>query len=63
MFTIEREIELKAPVQSVFSALTNCGEIPRYFPLKTVSSTWEVGGEVLYHGELNGVPFYGLWSD
>jgi uncharacterized protein YndB with AHSA1/START domain len=56
-FTIEKQIGLKAPIESVFSALTNSEEIPKYFPLKSVESTWEVGSEVLYKGEVNGVPF------
>ena len=62
VFTIEKEIELKAPIESVFSALTNSDEIPKFFPLKSVESTWEVGNEVLYKGEVNGNPFtdYGV---
>ena len=60
--TIEKKIELKAPIKSVFSALTNSDEIPKYFPLKSVESAWKVGSEVLYKGEVNGTPFtdYGV---
>lgn len=62
VFTIEKTIELKAPIESVFLALTNSEEIPKYFPLKSVESTWEVGCKVLYKGEVNGNPFtdYGV---
>ena len=56
-FTIEKKIVLNIPIEKVFSALTNSQEIPRYFPLKSVESTWNVGSEVLYKGELDGVPF------
>ena len=56
-FTIEKQIALKVPVEKVFSTLTNSHEIPKYFPLKFVDSTWKVGSEVLYKGEVNGVPF------
>ena len=56
-FIIEKQIALKAPIESVFSALTNSEEIPEYFPLKSVESIWEVGSEVLYKGDINGVPF------
>lgn len=57
VFTIKKEIELKAPIERVFSALTNSEEIPKYFPLKSVESTWKIGSEVLYKGEVNGNPF------
>lgn len=55
--TIRKEIRIAAPVERVFSALTSSEEIPRYFPLKSVDSNWAVGGDVLYRGEVNGVPF------
>lgn len=53
---------LKAPIEKVFSALTDNEEITKYFPLNSVESTWEVGSEVLYKGEVNGSPFtdYGI---
>ena len=41
----------------IFTALTSSQEIPNYFPLKKVKSTWQQGSEVLYQGEVNGVPF------
>jgi uncharacterized protein YndB with AHSA1/START domain len=56
-FKIEKKIVLKMPVERVFSALTNSHEIPKYFPLKSVESIWVVGSEVLYKGEVDGVPF------
>ena len=57
VFTIEKEVELKAPIEKVFSSLTNSEEIPKFFPIKSVESTWKVGSEVLYMGEVNGNPF------
>ncbi len=48
--------------ERVFSALTSSVEIPQFYPLKSVESTWTVGGEVLYKGEVEGAPFtdYGV---
>ena len=57
MFNIRKEIKIEAPIKSVFSVLTSSEEIPKYFPLKSVESSWQVGKEVLYKGEINGVPF------
>jgi uncharacterized protein YndB with AHSA1/START domain len=61
-FTIEKEIELKAPIEKVFSSLTNSEEIPKFFPIDSVESTWVVGGEVLYKGNVSGDHFtdYGI---
>ena len=61
-FTIEKQIELKAPMERVFFTLINSEEIPKYFPLNSIESIWEVGSEVLYKGQVNGVPFtdYGV---
>ena len=41
----------------IYAALTSSEEIPRYYPLNAVESTWQQGAEVLYKGEINGVPF------
>lgn len=57
MFEIEKIIEINAPKGRVFKALTSSSEIPEYYPLKEVVSTWEVGSEVLYKGEVDGSPF------
>lgn len=57
MFEIEKTIEISAPKTRVFEALTSCSEIPKYYPLNEVISTWEVGAEVLYKGEVNGSSF------
>ncbi len=61
-FTIEKEIKINLPMEDVFSSLTDPEEIVRYFPLKSVKSEWEEGKEVLYKGEVDGVPFtdYGV---
>lgn len=56
-FTINKKIEINAPTERVFSALTNSKEIPQYFPLQSVKSEWEVGKEVLYKGEVDDVSF------
>lgn len=62
IYIIKKEIIINAPAERVFSALTNSVEIPRFYPLKSVVSTWKVGSEVLYNGEINGTPFtdYGV---
>jgi len=61
-YTIKKEILIDAPVERVFSALTSSDEIPQFYPLKSVESTWEVGGDVLYRGEVESAPFtdYGV---
>ena len=61
-FTIEKEIMINSPIEDVFSSLTDSEEIVKFFPLKSVKSEWEEGKEVLYKGEVNGVPFtdYGV---
>ena len=56
-FTINKEIQIKASVESVFSALTTSEKIIQYFPLISVHSEWVMDGEVLYKGEVNGMPF------
>lgn len=61
-YTIEKDIIVNAPIEAVFSSLTNSEEIVKYFPLKAVESDWAEGKEVLYRGEVNGSPFtdYGV---
>jgi len=61
-YTIKKEIVIEATAERVFSALTSSVEIPQFYPLKSVESTWTVGGEVLYKGEVEGAPFtdYGV---
>jgi len=61
-YTIKKEVFIDAPVERVFSALTSSLEIPQFYPLKSVESTWEVGADVLYKGEVEGAPFtdYGV---
>jgi uncharacterized protein YndB with AHSA1/START domain len=54
---IKKYIKIKAPMNRVYSALTSSEEIPSYFPLNEVKSTWQQGSEVLYQGEINGIPF------
>ena len=57
MSEIKKVIKICAPMSRVFSALTSSDEIPAYYPLKQVDSTWELGSEVLYKCEINGAPF------
>ena len=57
MFVIKKIIKISAPISSVFSALTTSNEILAYYPLKEVNSEWVLGSQVLYKGEVNGVPF------
>jgi uncharacterized protein YndB with AHSA1/START domain len=57
MFEITKSININAPRECVYSALTSSEEVPKYFPLKEVESTWQTDSEVLYKGEVNGSPF------
>ena len=57
MFEIKKNINIEASMGRVYSALTSSEEIPNYFPLNAVKSAWQQGSEVLYTGEVNGVPF------
>ena len=57
MFEIRKSININAPREYVYSVLTSSEEIPKYFSLKEVESTWQTGLEVLYKGEVNGASF------
>ena len=57
MYNIKKNITIDAPADKIFTALTTSEEIIKYFPLKHVSSRWQVGEEVLYHGEAGGAEF------
>ncbi len=56
-FKIEKKIVINSPIETVFGALTDSNEIPKYYPLRSVESDWNEGNEVLYKGEVNGSPF------
>jgi len=56
-FVVEKEIKINSPIEDVFSSLTDSEEIVKYFPIKSVKSEWEEGKEVIYKGEVNGIPF------
>lgn len=62
MFDIKKVIQINAPIERVYSALISSDEIPQYFPLKKVESTWREGEEVLYYGVVGEQPFidYGV---
>lgn len=55
--SIQKEIQMDASIERVFTALTDSEEIPQFFPLNSVKSKWLVGSEVLYHGEIYGNKF------
>lgn len=61
-FTIKKSVYIDAKPDSVFDALTSSADIVKFFPLKKVTSAWQVGGEILLDGEVNGNAFrdYGL---
>lgn len=61
-YTINKEILIEASAERVFTALTNSDEIPLFYPLSSVESTWVEGSEVLYKGEVEGTAFidYGI---
>lgn len=55
--TIKKEIVINAARETVFDALTKSAQIIKYFPLNEVISSWQVGSEVLYKGEVDGAAF------
>lgn len=61
-FPIKKNVYIDATPETVFDALTSSTDIVRYFPLKTVTSEWKVGSEILLEGEVNGNAFrdYGV---
>lgn len=61
-YRVEKEITIKSPIGDVFSSLTDSKEVVKYFPLTAVESSWKEGEDVLYKGEVEGVPFtdYGV---
>ena len=60
--TINKSILISAPAETVYGALTNAREIIEYYPLNEVISDWQVGGDVLFKGDINGQAFtdYGV---
>ncbi|MDH5728120.1 MAG: SRPBCC domain-containing protein [Gammaproteobacteria bacterium] len=56
-FSIRKSIIIQAKPEQVFDALTSSEEIPKYFPVEEVISTWIEGAEVLYKGTVNGQAF------
>lgn len=62
ILTIEKQIRIAAPAGKVFDALSDPEQIVRYYPIKSVTSSQEVAGPVLFNGEVDGKPFtdYGM---
>lgn len=60
--TIEKQIRIAAPASKVFDALSDPEQIVRYYPIKSVTSSQEVSGPILFSGEVDGAPFtdYGI---
>lgn len=56
-FTINKSIYICAKPEAVFDALTSSDDIIKYYPLKRVTSEWQVGGQVILDGEINGSGF------
>lgn len=56
-FTITKEIDINTSREDVFNALTDSNAIVNFFPLTEVISTWQVGAEVLYKGNVDGAEF------
>ncbi|MDX1490934.1 MAG: SRPBCC domain-containing protein [Pseudohongiellaceae bacterium] len=61
-YTVEKSIIIYAPRQRIYRALTSSQEIPKFYPLIQVESTWREGDSVKFIGELDGVGFidYGI---
>lgn len=54
---ISKYVDISKPISFVFEALTDSSKIIKFYPLIEVLSEWKKGSEVLYKGELEGVPF------
>jgi len=57
IFSIKKNLLINALPNVIFEALTNSDKIIRYYPLKEVVSTWEVGGDILLKGSNGGKDF------
>ena len=55
--TLRKRITLPASPDRVFAALTTPEEIIAYYPFQRVESAGRQGGAIIFHGQLNGVPF------
>jgi len=64
-FSITKQIIIKASPEKVFATLTSSDEIPKYYPLNEVISSWQVGDSVHYKGEISGQAFtdYGVITE
>ncbi|MGY6277895.1 SRPBCC domain-containing protein [Methylomonas sp. MgM2] len=62
VLTIEKQIRIAAPAGKVFDALTDPEQIIQYYPVKSVTSSQEVSGAILFKGDVYGTPFtdYGM---
>ncbi|WKJ90070.1 SRPBCC domain-containing protein [Methylomonas montana] len=62
ILTIEKQIRIAAPASRVFDALSDPEQIVQYYPIKSVTSSQEVSGPILFKGEVDGTPFtdYGI---
>lgn len=62
VLTIEKQIRIAAPASKVFDALSDPEQIVQYYPIKSVTSSQEVSGAILFKGEVDGKPFtdYGM---
>ncbi|MGR8932204.1 MAG: SRPBCC family protein [Gammaproteobacteria bacterium] len=62
ILTIEKQIRIAAPTSKVFDALSDPEQIVQYYPIKSVTSSQEVSGPILFKGEVDGAPFtdYGI---
>ena len=79
LLVIEKLVEIAAPPETVFTALTDPEQIVRVYPLKKVESDGHTGGGIRLHGEVDGQSFidhgrieafeaprlfaYSYWSD
>jgi len=57
ILTIEKQIRIAAPASRVFDALSDPEQIVQYYPIKSVTSSQEVSGAILFKGEVDGTPF------
>jgi uncharacterized protein YndB with AHSA1/START domain len=55
--TTERSVRIEAPIDDVWSAITDPPAIKRWFLGVDTETNWEVGGSVVHRGTYDGKPY------
>lgn len=62
ILTLQKEIQITAGPTLVFDAITDPNKIVGYYPVETVRSDRQVGGQIIFEGKIDEKPFtdYGV---